>query len=60
MPNAKICTPAHHVDHIIPLKGMRGKTHIVCGLHCESNLQYLTATENLQKAANLLEDAAAA
>lgn len=34
----------HHVDHIVPLNST-----IVCGLHCESNLRIITASENLEK-----------
>jgi hypothetical protein len=34
----------HHVDHIVPLQ-----SDVVCGLHCEANLQVLLGTENTRK-----------
>ncbi len=34
----------HHVDHVIPLR-----SKIVCGLHIETNLRVITATENCKK-----------
>lgn len=34
----------HHVDHIVPMN-----SPLVCGLHCEANLQILVSTANISK-----------
>jgi len=34
----------YHVDHIVPIRN-----EIVCGLHCEANLQVLTHSQNSKK-----------
>ena len=37
-----------HVDHIVPLQ-----SKIVCGLHCERNLQVIPAVKNMSKKNNV-------
>lgn len=45
----------HEVDHFYPLQG-----ELVCGLHCEANLQILTKEENIRKLNRMPEEAMAA
>lgn len=39
----------HHVDHIVPLCGMKNKIQVVCGLHAPWNLRVITGQENVEK-----------
>lgn len=45
----KNCPDGYHVDHIIPIN-----SKVVCGLHVENNLQYLTPIENIKKRNKLI------
>lgn len=41
---SKLLGKEWHVDHLVPLMHPR-----VCGLHCEDNLEVITAAANLKK-----------
>ena len=45
------CAEGDHVDHIIPLQGDK-----VCGLHVETNLQYLSPHDNIVKHNKFITD----
>ncbi len=45
------CPKGFEVDHVVPLN-----SPLVCGLHCEDNLQYLTTLENQYKSNKVWPD----
>lgn len=51
------CPPGYQVDHIVPIVAKRAGQHVACGLHCEANLQHLSAEDNRRKWTALQEAA---
>lgn len=46
----------HHVDHIMPLKGVNSKgEYILCGLHVPWNLQVIESIKNLIKSNKIID-----
>lgn len=45
-------TIPHQVDHIVPLQGLR-----VCGLHVETNMRVIPASENSRKKNHMIDEA---
>ena len=43
------CPDDHHVDHIVPLRGVTHDGRRVCGLHVESNLRHLPKETNVSR-----------
>ena len=52
----KNCPDGLHVDHIVPLKGIRPDGGGVCGLHVPWNLRYLPRAQNIGRLNRLKED----
>lgn len=50
------CPEGYEVDHIVPIIAKRDGEHVACGLHCESNLRYVTPRENKEKGARLIQE----
>lgn len=44
------------VDHIVPLIGKINGKIVVCGLHCEANLQIMSIEDNKRKGHTLWPD----